>query len=84
MKADREAEIRMDLSTGPNAEPSCQDCNEHILLREVDRLRADLEFAAAFWRPVTRDMEHDILSVQTVRLMAQDFLAELHRRSALV
>lgn len=46
---------------------------------ERERLRVALEFAAAFWRPVARDMEHGILTTQTVHFLAQDFLAELHR-----
>lgn len=41
------------------------------------------EFSAAFWRPVVRDLEHGVLSLQSVQFMAQDFLAELHRRAAL-
>jgi uncharacterized protein YuzE len=44
---------------------------------EIARLRVALEEAAAFWRPVARDPEHDILSIDSVRFLAQDFLAML-------
>lgn len=43
MTPERLAEIRHSLSTGENAEPSCLDCNEHVLLAEVDRLTALVE-----------------------------------------
>lgn len=40
--AGRIAEIRLNLSTGENADPSCRNCNEHVLLAEADRLTAAL------------------------------------------
>jgi hypothetical protein len=42
----RLADIRTCLSTGENASPSCQDCNEHFLLARLDAANqriADLE-----------------------------------------
>lgn len=45
---------------------------------EIERLRTALEQCAAFWRPIARDLEHDILSIESLRFVAQDFLTELH------
>lgn len=47
MTPEREAEIRRWLSAGENAHPSCGACNEHVLLSEVDALRADRDAARA-------------------------------------
>ena len=58
--------------------------NEDELRTEVKRLTAEnerqrllLEQAAAYWRPVAADLEHGILTIETVRFLAQDFLMML-------
>jgi len=43
----------------------------------AERAEEVLRQAAAFWRPVARDLEHNILSIDSVRFLAQDFLAML-------
>src|SRR5688500_10922338 len=42
MGEEREAAIREWLASGDNASLSCQDCDMHVMLREIDRLRAEL------------------------------------------
>lgn len=45
--AERIAEIRANLSAGENADPSCRNCNEHVLLAEIDRQTVQLQEANA-------------------------------------
>jgi hypothetical protein len=45
--------------------------------QQIEELRVILERSAAFWRPVAADLEHGILSIDSVRFLAQDFLAML-------
>lgn len=44
---------------------------------EIERLRSMIDQAADFWRPVARDLEHGVLTIESVRYLAQDFLAML-------